>query len=145
MKRWVCIAIVIAAAACSAPSAEDLVRDVIAQRNNYEARLSSWIVREDAAVPFLYLDVMVINNNLDAALRTLTVMIEQLDAQDQVLDARRVAIDVAALTAGIGQSIGVQVAPAHAAVEGVRLFIEANPPRELWPEFAEFDSVRPRI
>lgn len=145
MKRWICVAAVIALAACSAPSAEDLVREVIAQRNSYDARLSSWIVREDAAVPFLYLDVMVVNNNMEATLRTLTVMVEQLDADDQVLDARRVALDVAALTAGIGQSIGVQVSPANPAVEGVRLFVEGNPATEVWPEFPEFDSVRPRI
>lgn len=147
MKRWSWIAVVVTviAAGCSAPSAEDLVREVTEQRNNYDARLNSWIVREDAPVPFLYLDIMVVNNNTDVALRSLTVMVEQLDAEDNVLDARRVAIDVAALTAGIGQSVGVQVSPANAAVEGVRLFVEANPPREVWAEFPELDAVRPRI
>lgn len=127
--------------ACSAPSAEDLVHDVMAVRNNYDARLQSWIQRDDGT---LYLDVLVVNNN-DTSLATLTVMVEQLDADNNVLDARRVPMDVAELTPGLGQSVGVTVPAAAEVVEGVRLFIERDPPREAWPEFPEFDAVRPRI
>ena len=36
--------------ACSPPSADDLVRQVIQQRNNYDATLQSWVVREDGSV-----------------------------------------------------------------------------------------------
>ena len=49
------------------------------------------------------------------------------------------------MTAGIGQSVGVQVRPAFSAVEGVQLKIETRPGREDWPEFPELDAVRPRI
>ena len=147
MKRLAVLFVLVAATAlaCSAPSAQDLVREVVQQRNNYEARLTSWIVREDTPTPHLYLDVMVINNNDAVALQTLTVMVEQLDAEDNVLHSRRVPIDVVALTAGIGQGVGVQVLPVADGVEGVRLYIESNPGEDVWPEFPEFNAVRPRI
>ena len=134
----------LATAACSPPSADDLVLEVIQRRNQYDVTLSSWVVREEGPAPFLYLDVMFVNNNQES-MRTLTVMVEQLDADDNSLGNTRVPVDVSALTAGIGQSIGVEVRPAHPQVEGVRLFVESNPPREVWPEFPEFDAVRPRI
>ncbi len=131
----------LAPTACAPPSAEELVRDVMQVRNNYDAKLQSWIQREDGT---LYLDVLVVNNN-ETSLRTLTVMVEQLDADNNVLSARRVPIDVAELTAGLGQSVGVTVPAAAAMVEGVRLYVEPAPPREAWAEFPEFDAVRPRI
>ncbi len=136
-------AVLIAAAtlACSAPSAADLVLEVIQTRNNYDAELQSWIVRPDGA---LYLEVLVVNNN-ETALRYLTVMVEQLDADNNVLAVDRVSLDVAALTAGLGQNLGVTLPVAEPGVEGVRLFIETNPGEDIWPEFRELDSVRPRI
>lgn len=147
MKRHLMPAILLLAVVvtgCSAPSAQDMVGEVIDQRNNYEAQASSWIIR-DQPTPHVYLDVMVINNNEAVALRTLTVMVEQLDADGNVLDARRVPIDTAQLTPGIGQGVGVQVTPVAEGVEGVRLYVERNPAEEIWPEFPEFNAVRPRI
>jgi len=147
MKRHLLLAtlaLAVTVIACSPPTARDLVADVVAQRNNYEARLTSWIVR-DTATPHLYLDVMVINNNEEAALKTLTVVVEQLDGEDNVLHSQRVPIDTAQLTAGIGQGVGVQVLPVLDGVEGVRLYVEGNPDEESWPEFPEFNAVRPRI
>ena len=82
------------AAACSAPSAEDLVQQVLATRNQFEVALSSWIDR-DAGTPnaYLYLDVNVVKNT-EQNLTRLTVMVEQLDANNEVLTSQRVAIDV---------------------------------------------------
>jgi len=147
MKRRLALiaAIALVGVACSAPTAEELVRQVIQQRNAYDATLSSWIVRDDAAIPYLYLDVMVVNNNAEATLRTLTVMVEQLDADNNVITSSRAGIDVASFTPGMGQSVGVTVAPAADGVEGVRLFVETNPPEDVWREFKEFDAVRPRV
>jgi hypothetical protein len=147
MRRLTALALLalVGLVACSPPSAQDLVRQVVQQRNNYEARLTSWIVREDAPTPHLYLDVMIINNNDEVALKTLTVMVEQLDAEDGVLHSQRVAVDVAQLTAGIGQGVGVQVLPVATGVEGIRLYVETNPESAVWPEFPEFNAVRPRI
>ena len=88
---------------------------------------------------------MVVNNNVEESLRTLTVIVEQLDIDDKILDSRRHVLDVAEMTAGIGQSVGVQVRPAFSAVEGIRLLVEPRPEREDWPEFPELDAVRPRI
>lgn len=142
MKRTAALLLLATTAVgCGTPSANDLVREVIQTRNNYTAELQSWIVRPDGA---LYLDVLVVNNN-ESSLRNLTVMVEQLDADGDPLGNDRVALDVAALTAGLGQNIGVTLPGADPAVDGVRLFIETNPGEDVWPEFREFDSVRPRI
>jgi len=140
-RRLVLLLLATALTACGTPSAADLVRQVIRARNNYDATLQSWILRPDGA---LYLDVLVVNNN-ESALGNLTVMVEQLDADSNVLDRGRIAVDVSALTAGLGQSIGVTVPGANPAVDGIRLFIESNPPEDVWSEFREFDAVRPRL
>ena len=144
MKRVALAALVLAlvAPACSPPSADDLVRGVMEQRRNYSATLQSWTQREDGS---LYLDVMVVNNNVEGSLRRLTVMVEQLDAEDNVLSADRVALDVATLTPGLGQPVGVTVAGAAPVVEGIRLYVEPQPEEAEWPDFPEFDAVRPRI
>jgi hypothetical protein len=144
MKRLVLATLVLTllATACSPPSAEDLVRGVAEQRRNYDATLQSWTQREDGS---LYLDVLVVNNNVETSLRTLTVLVEQLDADDNVLSSTREALNVVTLTPGLGQGVGVTLAGAAAQVEGVRLFIEPLPDEEDWADFPEFDAVRPRI
>jgi len=144
MKRLVLAALVLAlvAPACSPPSAEDLVRGVVEQRNNYDATLQSWAQREDGS---LYLDVLVVNNNAETSLRTLTVLVEQLDADNNVLGSSREVLNVVTLTAGLGQPVGVTVAGAAGQVEGIRLFVEPQPTEADWPDFPEFDAVRPRI
>jgi len=144
MKRPFLAALVLAfvAPACSPPSAEDLVRAVAEQRNNYSATLQSWTQREDGS---LYLDVLVVNNNAESSLRTLTVMVEQLDADNNVLGSSRGVLDVVSLTPGLGQPVGLTLAGAAAQVEGIRLFVEPLPAEDDWPDFPEFDAVRPRI
>ena len=134
----------VAAAGCSAPTADDLVADVIAIRNQYEVALSSWIDR-NAGTPqaSLYLDVNVINNG-QQSLQNLTVLVEQLDADNEVLSADRVTLDVSGMTGGLSKSTGVEVSPVAAGVEGVRLTIEPNPPADVWSQFPELDRVRPR-
>ncbi len=144
MKRLflAALALALVAPACSPPSADDLVRDVVQQRNNYTADLQSWTQYEDGS---LYLDVLVVNNNAESALRTLTVMVEQYDADENVIGSSREVIQVATLTAGLGQPVGVTLAGAAAQVEGVFVFIERSPGEDDWPDFPEFDAVRPRI
>lgn len=144
MKRFFFAALVLAlvAPACSPPSAEDLVRAVAEQRRNYDATLQSWTQREDGS---LYLDVLVVNNNVETALRTLTVLVEQLDADNNLLASSREVLNVVSLTPGLGQGVGVTLAGAAAQVEGIRLFVEPQPSEEDWGEFPEFDAVRPRI
>lgn len=138
------VLLAVVAVGCSAPSADDLVAEVIATRNRYEVTLSSWIDR-DAGTPqaSLYLDVNVINNGQES-LQELTVLVEQLDADNEVLDTQRVAIDVSGMTAGLSKATGVEVTPMAPGVEGVRLRIEADPPAEVWDQFPELDRVRPR-
>jgi hypothetical protein len=134
-----------AAVACSAPSAEDLVAEVLATRNEYDVALSSWIDR-NAGTPqaSLYLDVNVVKNT-EENLTHLTVLVEQLDADNNVLDSQRVAIDVSDLdTRGLSRSYGLEVSPLAAGVEGVRLIVEPNPPADVWDEFPELERVRPR-
>ena len=81
------------ATACSPPTAEDLVAEVIAVRNNFEVTLTSWIDRDaDTPAPYLYLSVGVVKNTEDS-LNRLTVLIEQLDTNGNVLDAQRVPIN----------------------------------------------------
>lgn len=144
MKRLFLATLVLAlvAPACSPPSADDLVRGVAEQRRNYEATLQSWRQREDGSI---YLDVLVVNNNIETSLRTLTVLVEQLDADNNVLSSTREVLNVATLTPGLGQGVGVTLAGAAAQVEGIRLFIEPLPDEEDWSNFPEFDAVRPRI
>jgi len=135
----------LAAPACSPPSADDLVAEVIATRNRYEVALSSWIDR-DAGTPnaSLYLDVDVVKNTEDN-LTSLTVLVEQLDADNNVLDSQRVAIDVSDMdTRGLSRSYGLEVRPMAPGVEGIRLLVEPNPPADTWDEFPELDRVRPR-
>jgi hypothetical protein len=141
-RLFAAVILVLVAAACSPPSADDLVRGVVERRNNYTAELKSWTQREDGS---LYLDVLVVNNNPEGSLRTLTVLIEQLDADGNVLGASREVLDVVALTAGLGQSVGVTLAGVAPQVEGIILRRETQPAEEDWAEFPEFDAVRPRI
>ena len=133
------------AVACSPPSAEDLVADVIATRNQFEVSLSSWIDRDaDTAQPWLYLDVAVVKNT-EEQLSRLTVLVEQLDADNEVLSSQRVPIDVSDMDVrGLSKTYGVEVRPMSPGVEGVRLVIEPNPPEDTWDQFPELDRVRPR-
>lgn len=131
--------------ACSPPTADDLVAQVIAVRNNFEVNLSSWIDRgTETGTPYLYLDVDVVKNVEDSLAR-LTVLVEQLDANGNVLDAQRVPIDVSGMDMrGLSKKYALEVRPLVPGVEGVRLTIEQNPVRETWTEFPELDRVRPR-
>jgi hypothetical protein len=118
---------------------------VLATRNEYEVQLSSWIER-DAGMPnaSLYLDVNVVKNT-EESLTRLTVLVEQLDANDNVLASQRVPIDVSDMdTRGLSRTYGVEVRPAAPGVEGVRLVVEPSPPAETWADFPELDRVRPR-
>ncbi len=144
MKRLALAILVLAlvAPACSPPSADALVRGVMAQRNNYDATPLSWIQREDGS---LLIEVMVVNNNAEGALRTLTVLVEQLDAEEKILRSSREVLNVATLTAGMGENMNLTVGNAAALVENIRLLREPNPPEADWDEFPEFAAVRPRI
>lgn len=137
--------LIVAVAACSAPSAEDLVAGVITTRNNFEVNLASWIDRDvDTPQPWLYLDVAVLKNTEDSLTR-LTVLVQQLDGAGAVLAEQRVAIDVSGMDMrGVSKNYGLEVRPMAAGVEGVTLVIERNPPREVWDQFPELDRVRPR-
>ena len=83
--------------------------------------------------------------NTEDSLTRLTVLVEQLDADGNVLDAQRVPINVSDMDMrGLSKSYTVEVRPLAPGVEGVRLIIESNPSTETWGEFAELDRVRPR-
>jgi len=143
MKRLLTIvATVLAIAACSPPSGEELVQQVMQQRNRYNATPQSWIVRPDNSI---YIEVLVVNNNLEGGLRTLTVLVEQIDTDDSVLKSERVPIDVLSLTAGLGKNLGVSVIAVTPDVEYVRLVVEPAPEADTWSDFPEFDAVRPRL
>jgi len=135
----------ITAVACSAPTADDLVAEIIATRNRFEVSLGSWVDR-NAGTPqaSLYLDVSVLKNTEDN-LTSLTVLVEQLDANNTVLASQRVPIDVSNMdTRGLSKKYGVNVSPMAPGVEGIRLVIETNPEPEVWDQFPELDRVRPR-
>lgn len=132
-------------AACGPPTAQDQVREVMELRNQYDLRLGSWVVRDqEGRAPHLYLDVSVVQNT-EQGLATLTVMVEQLDEDNELLRRDRVVLDTRDLTMNLSRSVGVEVRPAHPQVEGVRLYVEPNPPEDVWDEFPEFERVRPRI
>ncbi len=133
------------AIACSPPTAEDLVAEVIAVRNNFEVSLASWIDRDtDTPAPYLYLSVGVVKNTEDTLTR-LTVLVEQLDADGNVLDTQRIPINVSDMDMrGLSKTYALDVRPLAPGVEGVRLIIEPNPAAETWGEFPELDRVRPR-
>lgn len=145
--RAVVTALLVAATAfaCSPPSAEDLVNQVLATRNQFEVSLSSWIDRDaDTAQPWLYLDVAVVKDT-EESLTRLTVLVEQLDADNKVLSSQRVPIDVSDMDMrGLSKTYGVEVRPMAAGVEGVRITVEPNPPADVWDQFPELDRVRPR-
>lgn len=147
MRRRALVAVLLlaAVAACSPPSAEDLVAEVIRTRNNFEVSLASWIDRDtDTAQPWLYLDVVVLKDTEDNLTR-LTVLVKQLDEAGAVLAEQRVAIDVSNMDMrGLSKNYGLELRPLAAGVEGVTLAIEPNPPREVWDQFPELDRVRPR-
>ena len=145
-RRALVTALLLAAVvACSPPSAEDLVAEVIRTRNNFEVSLASWIDRDtDTAQPWLYLDVVVLKDTEDNLTR-LTVLVKQLDEAGAVLAEQRVAIDVSNMDMrGLSKNYGLELRPQAAGVEGVTLAIEPNPPREVWDQFPELDRVRPR-
>ncbi len=133
------------AIACSPPTAEDLVAEVIAVRNNFEVSLASWIDRDtDTPAPYLYLSVGVVKNTEDSLTR-LTVLVEQLDADGNVLDTQRVPINVSDMDMrGLSKTYAVEVRPLAPGVEGVRLIVEPAPAADTWGEFPELDRVRPR-
>lgn len=131
--------------ACAPPSADDLVEEVMRTRLQYDVEARSWIIREDSDPPEIYIETFVLNNNQEESLRTLTVLVEQLDGDNELIAADRVVLDVAELTPGIGRSIGVTVPVANDAVEGLIVRRETQPDREVWREFPEFEAVRPRI
>ena len=134
-----------AAVACSPPSAQDLVMEVIRTRNSFEVRLTSWLDRgADTSQPYLYLDVEVVKNT-EASLTRLTVLVRQLDGSDNVLSEQRVPIDVSDMDVpGLSKKYSLEVRPMHPSVEGVTLVIEPNPDPEFWSDFPELDRVRPR-
>ena len=144
-RALVTVLLLAAVAACSPPSAEDLVAEVIRTRNNFEVSLASWIDRDtDTAQPWLYLDVVVLKDTEDNLTR-LTVLVKQLDEAGAVLAEQRVAIDVSNIDMrGLSKNYGLELRPMAAGVEGVTLAIEPNPAREVWDEFPELDRVRPR-
>lgn len=145
-RRALVTALLLAAVvACSPPSAEDLVAEVIRTRNNFEVSLASWIDRDtDTAQPWLYLDVVVLKDTEDNLTR-LTVLVKQLDEAGAVLAEQRVAIDVSNIDMrGLSKNYGLELRPMAAGVEGVTLVIEPNPAREVWEQFPELDRVRPR-
>lgn len=130
--------------ACSPPTAEELVRERIRARHDFQVELSSWVDRTDArGQPYLYLDLRVVKNR-DNPLAQLTIMVEQLDEQENILAQQRVTLDVADLTRGLTRSMSAEVRPLAEGVMGVRVHIEPEPPREVWDQFPEFDDVRPR-
>lgn len=130
--------------ACSPPSADDLVNDVLLVRTEFEVELTSWVPRDEGgADPHLYVDVTIMKNT-DEPLRHLTVMVEQQDAIGNKLSETRVALDVNDIERGYPQNTGVSVRPLMPGVEGVRLYLEPNPPSDAWGEFPELDAVRPR-
>lgn len=142
---WIALLAALVVIACSPPSAEDLVAEVIATRNEFEAQLSSWApLGADGPAPHIYLDVIVVKNT-EKSLTRLTVLVEQLDVDNEILDSQRVALDVSSIDVrGLSKNIGVEVRPMMEGVEGVRLILEPNLPREVWAEFPELDRVRPR-
>ncbi len=144
-RALVTVLLLAAVAACSPPSAEDLVAEVIRTRNNFEVSLASWIDRDtDTAQPWLYLDVVVLKDTEDNLTR-LTVLVKQLDEAGAVLAEQRVAIDVSNIDMrGLSKNYGLELRPMAAGVEGVTLAIEPNPAREVWDQFPELDRVRPR-
>lgn len=142
-----CVVLVLAAGliVCGPPSAEEKVQEVMELRNEYDVRLGSWTVRDrEGERPHLYLDVSVVQNT-EQGLSDLTVMVEQLDRNNELLRQDRVTLDVGDLTLNLAENVGVEVRPAHPQAEGIRLYVEPNPPREVWDEFPEFEEVRPRI
>lgn len=148
MKRPTSLLLLLAAlagAACSAPSADELVEEVMMTRVNYDVEARSWIIRDESDPPEIYIETFVINNNQDQALRTLTVLVEQYDVDGNLVAENRVALDVAELTPGIGRSIGVTVPAANMEVDGLVVRREIQPDQAVWGEFPEFERVRPRI
>ncbi len=148
MKRLVTLLLLatsLSAIGCAPPSADELVEDVMRIRLQYDVEARSWIIREESNPPEIYIEAFVLNNNQDDALRTLTVMVEQYDADGNVIGADRVALDVADLTPGIGRSIGITVPAASDNVDGLVVRREVRPEQDVWGEFPEFDAVRPRI
>lgn len=139
------IAAALLALACAPPTADELVEEVMVTRLSYDVQAKSWIIRDGSNPPEIYIEALVINNNQEATLRTLTVKVDQLDADGELLSSQRVPIDVVALTPGIGQTLGVVASPAHPDVDGITLLVEPRPDADVWAEFPEFDAVRPRI
>ena len=132
------------AIACTPPSAEDLVNEILLARTEFEVELTSWVPRDEGGGdPHLYLDVTILKET-DEPLRHLTVMVEQQDELGNKLSETRVALDVNNVERGYPQNVSVAVRPLMPNVEGVRLYLEPNPPREAWSEFPELDAVRPR-
>ena len=147
MRHRLLIALITAATAvaCSPPTADDLVAGIIATRNEFEAEATSWIDHDvDTPNPSLYVEVIVVKNT-EEQLTRLTVLVEQLDADSAVLTAQRIPIDVSDMgMRGLSKTYGIDVRPRQPGVEAIRLIIEPDPPAEVWDQFPELNSVRPR-
>ena len=144
MRMFALVFVALLAVGCSPPTAEDLVNEVLLVRTEHEVELTSWVPRDEGgADPHLYVDVTIITST-DESLHYLTVMVEQQDAIGNKLSETRVSLDVYDIERGYPQNVGVAVRPLMPGVEGVRLYLEPNPPQEAWDEFPELDAVRPR-
>lgn len=144
MRTSVLVVLALVAIACGPPSAEDLVNEILLVRTDFDVQLTSWVPRDEGgADPHLYLDVTILKET-DESLRYLTVMVEQQDELGNTLSETRVALDVSNVERGYPQNVGVAVRPLMPNVEGVRLYLEPNPPQDAWSEFPELEAVRPR-
>jgi len=144
VRMFALVVVALLAIGCSPPTAEDLVNEVLLVRTEFDVELTSWVPRDEGgADPHLYVDVEIMKNT-DEPLRYLTVMVEQQDEIGNKLSETRVALDVNDIERGYRQNTGVAVRPLMPGVEGVRLYLEPNPPSEAWGEFPELDAVRPR-
>ena len=144
MRMFALVFVALLVVGCSPPSAEDLVNDVLLVRTEFDVELTSWVPRDEGgADPHLYVDVTIMKNT-DESIQWLTVMVEQQDEIGNKLSETRVALDVFDIERGYPQNVGVAVRPLMPGVEGVRLYLEPNPPQEAWDEFPELDAVRPR-
>jgi len=143
MRMFALVFVALLVVGCSPPSAEDLVNDVLLVRTEFDVELTSWVPRDEGgADPHVYVEVT-IKTNTDESLHYLTVMVEQRDEIGNKLLETRVALDVYDIERGYPQNVGVAVRPLMPGVEGVRLYLEPNPPQEAWDEFPELEAVRP--
>lgn len=135
MRRLFILLLIPASVSC-AP--ENPIESVVTARNGYGVEVTNLINRPDENKILIEFNVI---NSTPSRLDHLTVLMEQLDADENVLDKSRHVLDVSELGYNGSMPILKKIERASDRVQAVSCRIEKNPDRKAMMEMKEFEGL----